>query len=59
MIHEVVEEILDYHTLEYIIAALDLTDHEVLQALLDAGTIQLGDLDEILFSYIEEEDSET
>jgi hypothetical protein len=56
MVHELIEEVLQYHTLESILVELELTEYEALQALLDAGVISTSDLNGII-SYDEEEEA--
>jgi hypothetical protein len=55
MVNELIEEVLQYHTLDSILAELELTEYEALQALLDAGVITTSDLNGII-SYDPEED---
>jgi hypothetical protein len=56
MVNELIEEVLQYHTLDSILAELELTEYEALQALLEAGYITANDLNGII-SYDEEDEA--
>jgi hypothetical protein len=56
MVHELIEEVLMYNSLEGVLVELELTEYEVLQALLDAGVITTSDLNGII-SYDEEDET--